>query len=178
MPLVDLVVEDPVWETALPGLSGLVETAARTALIEAGLAPDDFELCLLACDDARIAALNAAFRETERPTNVLSWPAMDLSYPGPAGPKLPPRSPDMPRLMLGDVALAFQTVRFEADSARLPLKDHATHLIVHGVLHLLGYDHAHDAEAERMEALEKRALARIGIRDPYDRAGDVTAPQE
>lgn len=162
--LVDLVVEEPGWEAALPGLAGLAETAARAALHGAGVSPEGREIALLACSDERIAGLNAAFRGKEVPTNVLSWPAADLA---PDVPGLPPKAPPEGLAMLGDVAIALQTTDAEACAASRPLKDHAIHLILHGALHLLGYDHERDADAELMEGIERRELARLGIPDPY-----------
>ena len=106
------------------------------------------ELSILFTDDAAVQKLNAAWRGKDRRTNVLSFPQA-------SGP------------LLGDVILAAGTVRDEAALARKPLEDHMAHLIVHGFLHLVGYDHEADAEAEAMEAVERQALARMGIADPY-----------
>lgn len=165
--LVDLVVEEQGWEELLPELHEAATTGAGLALEAAGLDPDRFTLCVLACDDARIAALNAAFRGKPAPTNVLSWPAFPLA-PERAGapPPLPPAAP-AGRASLGDVAIALGIVTCEAETRGLPLKNHTIHLILHGCMHLLGYDHEHPRDAELMEDLERRALARIGIPDPY-----------
>jgi probable rRNA maturation factor len=152
-PLVDAVIEDPRWERL--GLPALAERAARAALDAAGIAPDACEISLLAADDARIRKLNAAFRGKDAPTNVLSWPAeTDATPPG-------------AKRFLGDLALAFETCLGEAEAAGIAPADHVAHLVVHGVLHLLGMDHATDAEAEAMEALETKTLARLGIANPY-----------
>lgn len=168
--LVDLVVEDPAWTDALPEIEALANTAARLALEGAGLDPARWTLCVLACDDARIAALNQAFRGRAAPTNVLSWPAIPLAPERPgAAPPPPPQAASGPRRMLGDVAIAFQTTRREAQDSAIPLKNHAIHLILHGSLHLLGFDHETDADAKTMEGIETRALARIGVEDPYAR---------
>ena len=172
-PLVDLIVEADDWEQALPGLQTAATQAAELALGEAGLDPDAYSVAVLACDDARIAGLNAEFRGKPSPTNVLSWPAFPLA---PAAPGAPPNRPPVPptgspaagRLPLGDVAIALQTVAREADERGVPLKNHAIHLILHGCLHLLGYDHETPQDAELMEDLERRALARAGIHDPYE----------
>lgn len=172
-PLVDLVVEAEAWERALPDLAEVAETAAGLALRSAGLDPDGHAVALLACDDARIAVLNAEFRGKPAPTNVLSWPAFPLAPPRPgARPPAPPggragRQPGT-RLALGDVAISLETVVKEAEEGGLPLKNHALHLILHGCLHLLGYDHETTADAELMEDLERRALAQAGIPDPYE----------
>lgn len=155
--LVDLVIEEPRWQTA--GLGSIAETAARAALTAAGLDPDRHEISLLGCDDARIATLNAAFRGEARATNVLSWPASDGPTPGPS---------DEP-VFLGDLALAYGTCAREAAAAGIALGDHAAHLVVHGVLHLLGYDHEMEAEADAMEAFETKILASMGLPNPYSR---------
>ena len=160
-PLVELALEEPGWTEALPDLEALASAAVRLALEAAGLDPADWSVAVLACSDTRIAGLNAAFRERAQPTNVLSWPAF--------APPLPPAP--APRTHLGDIAIALGTVSREAHSAGIPLKDHATHLILHGCLHLIGYDHDTDSAADMMEGLERRALARIGIPDPYERGG-------
>lgn len=178
MTTVDLVLEEEAWLDALPELEAVADIAAHAALEAAGLEPERYELCLLACDDARIAALNADFRGRETPTNVLSWPATDLPLPGPEGPQVPLGNPEGPPIALGDVAIALQTVANEARAAALPLKDHTIHLILHGVLHLLGYDHTDDASATVMEGLEIAALGRLGIGNPYDRPGWSGAAQE
>ena len=166
--VLDLVVEAPGWQAALPELGGTAEAAARAALEGAGLAPEAHAIVLLACDDARIAQLNADFRGREAPTNVLSWPAFDLS---PAAPGAPPQAPPSggpgPRLPLGDVAISLETAAREAEERGISLKSHAAHLILHGCLHLLGYDHETEEDAARMEGIETRVLAGLGISNPY-----------
>ncbi len=152
-PLVEVVIEDPRWEAL--DLPALAERAARAALAAAGGDPEGSEIGLLGADDARIAALNAAFRGKAAPTNVLSWPSGE----GPAAPG--------EARFLGDLALAWETCRAEAEAAGIAPADHVTHLVVHGVLHLLGHDHADDAEAEAMEALETKILASLGVANPY-----------
>lgn len=167
-PLVDLIVEAPGWKAALPDLHAVATRAAELALGAADLDPAGFSVSLLACDNARIAALNAGFRGRAAPTNVLSWPAFPLAPAGPgARPPRPPGSSAAGRMPLGDVAIALETVVREAEDRRLPLKNHTMHLILHGCLHLLGYDHERPEDAELMEDLERRALARAGIPDPY-----------
>ncbi len=155
VPLVETLMEEPRWHEA--GLEAIAERAARATLAAVGRDPDRHEIALLACSDARIAGLNADFRGKPQPTNVLSWP--DLDGPAPA--------PDAGRLFLGDIAIAYETCAREAAAAGLPLADHAAHLVVHGVLHLLGHDHVDDAEAEAMEAIETNVLASMGVANPY-----------
>jgi probable rRNA maturation factor len=158
--LVEVVVEDPRWSEA--GVEAVAERAAAAALTAAGRDPELHEIGLLACDDARIAALNAEFRGKPTPTNVLSWPAF-AGQP----PEEPPGLPGEGPLFLGDLALAYDTCLREAEAAGVPLADHVAHLVVHGVLHLLGHDHGDDAEAEAMEDLESKVLARLGVANPY-----------
>jgi probable rRNA maturation factor len=174
--LVELVIEEPAWTEALPEIEALADTAARLALEAARLDPERWTLCLLACDDGRIAGLNRDFRARAAPTNVLSWPAFELApeHPG-EHPAAPPQSAAASRQPLGDVAIALQTTRREAGTSATPLKDHVIHLILHGCLHLLGFDHEAEADAETMEGIETRALARIGVADPYTR-GDAGQP--
>jgi probable rRNA maturation factor len=172
--LVDLVVEEPGWNAALPGIETLAERGAELALGEAGVEPAGYTVCVLACDDARIAGLNAEFRGKAMPTNVLSWPAFDLAPASRGGPPKAPPPPAGPmRQPLGDVAIALQTTRREAAEAAIPLKDHFVHLILHGCLHLLGFDHETDEDAEMMELAEIRALASVGVADPYLRGGEA-----
>ena len=160
--VVEPVVEDPRWEAA--GIAAVAERAARAALVAVARDPELHEIGLLACDDARIAALNADFRGKAVPTNVLSWPAFD-----PPVPEEPPGLPGEGPLFLGDIALAWETCAREAEAAGIPLADHAAHLVVHATLHLLGHDHEEDAAAGTMEAIETKALATMGIADPYSR---------
>ena len=165
-PLVETLIEDDRW-LALD-LPALAERAGVAALAGAGIAPQGFTLCLMACDDPRIAVLNGEFRGKAVPTNVLSWPSEDRAAEVFGDPPPPPEpgNADDP-LHLGDVALAFDTCQREAADQGKSLSDHACHLIVHGVLHLLGYDHEDDADAALMERLEISALATLGIANPY-----------
>ena len=148
-------------------LPSLVERAAGAALAMHGLALQDCELSVLATDDARIAALNGDHRGKPTPTNVLSWPAQELAAPDDGGAPTSPRPDAFGDVPLGDVALAYETCAREAEAAGKPLADHVTHLVVHGVLHLLGYDHVRDADATMMERLEAEILGNLGLDDPY-----------
>ena len=168
--LVELVIEEPAWTEALPEIEALAGTAARLALEASGLDPARWSICVLACDDVRIAQLNGEFRGKAVPTNVLSWPAFELAPKRPGGlPAPPPQGAAGQRRILGDVAIALQATRREAGECATPLKDHVIHLILHGCLHLLGFDHEAEEDAETMEGIETRALARIGVADPYMR---------
>jgi probable rRNA maturation factor len=156
MPLVDAIVEDERWQDV--GVDALAERAARSTLRFLGAEPADHEISLLAADDARLMELNSAFRGRDRPTNVLSWPSGEPVSRGSAG-----KEP----VFLGDLALAYETCRNEASAADRPFGNHVTHLVVHGVLHLLGYDHEDKDEAEAMEDIEVKILASLGVENPY-----------
>ncbi len=119
------------------------------------------ELSLLFTDDASVCAVNSRWRSQDKPTNVLSFPAA------------PVRPGDMPGPMLGDILLALETVSREAVSQDIPFDNHLTHLLVHGFLHLLGYDHADEREACTMEGLETRILAALDLSDPYEHTDPV-----
>ena len=160
-----VVVEDNRWRTV--GLATLAEAALSAVLSHLSLNADASEATIMGCDDARIAALNAEFRGKPSPTNVLSWPSQERRplQPGNA-PSAP--EPDFEGVIeLGDIALSFDTCRAEADAAGKLISAHITHLIVHGVLHLLGYDHETDVDAALMEGIEVKILGNMGHDDPY-----------
>ena len=155
---------DEEWDSSTDW-AGLAEAAARAAIAESafpalGDAPRPVELSVVLTSDEEVRSLNAEWRGKDKPTNVLSFPQAeaddldDVEQPG-------------PELMLGDIVLARETCIREAEDKALPLPAHAAHLLVHGTLHLLGYDHGDDQAAEDMEAREVRALARLGLADPY-----------
>ena len=164
--LTDTLIEDRRWQEA--GLEALAETAARATLTHLGLDPNEWQIALLACDDARIASLNGEFREKPTPTNVLSWPETDLApvTPG-ARPEKPLQGGDEGPAHLGDIAIAYDTCAREAAEQGKPLEAHVSHLVVHGVLHLLGYDHIRDQDATLMETTEAAILGKLGLPDPY-----------
>jgi probable rRNA maturation factor len=143
--MIEIEVEAEGWTTALPDIEAIVETAAKAAL---GTVEGD--VVVLLADDAAVQDLNARFRDKDRPTNVLSFPAAESAFPH-----------------LGDVVLGHAYCAAEAEAQGKTLKDHLSHLVVHGVLHLLGYDHMEDEEAEEMEGEERTILAGLGIADPY-----------
>ena len=173
--LIEIAFEDPRWDAA--GLEPLAQRACAAALRHLGREPALFEISMLACDDARIRTLNAEFRGKDKPTNVLSWPAWDLSAETPGALPEPPEpgTAEDPE-GLGDMALAYETCLREAAEQNKPPLDHVTHLIVHSVLHLLGYDHETDPDAELMEETERSILAQLGIADPYA-TKDLALPQ-
>jgi probable rRNA maturation factor len=151
-PVIDVAVESEGW-ALLESLSELAETALLAAIGESGisLAPNA-EISVLFCDDACIQTLNRQWRGIDKATNVLSFPTGGGAASSP---------------LLGDIVIAFETAAKEAAQAGKLLRDHVAHLLVHGLLHLAGYNHSGEAEAETMEALERAALGRLGIVDPY-----------
>jgi probable rRNA maturation factor len=150
---IDLIVEAGSWPDETD-LLRLVERAVAATLAETGTKGTS-ELSIVFSDDAHIQALNAGWRAQDKPTNVLSFPA----FPPSRGSLMPP--------MLGDIVLAAETVARECALENKPLEHHITHLVIHGLLHLLDHDHETDAEADEMEGIERAALARLAIPDPY-----------
>ena len=158
-PAIDISVEEPAWSAA-GDVDSLARAAVDAALAESGDdLPDEAELSIVLCNDAFIADLNEKWRGLAKPTNVLSFP-VDMDSPA-----------------LGDIVIAYETVAREALDDGKTLRDHLSHMIVHGFFHLLGFDHETDEEAEEMEALEARALAALGIASPFEHAELVTPPQ-
>ena len=164
---IEVIVEDDRWGAV--DLDRLAARAGHAALAHAGLDPDAWELCVLACDDSRIATLNADFRGKPAPTNVLSWPAQERAPETPGARPAPPvvDTPEEEAAFLGDIAIAWETCAREAEAAGREVADHATHLVVHAVLHLLGYDHERDLDATLMETTEVAILGKLGVSDPY-----------
>jgi probable rRNA maturation factor len=154
------------WRRAVPGVSRVAMLAAKAAVAAAGkkgpYGKVGGEIVVVLADDATVRRLNRDYRGEDKPTNVLSFP---LAGGPAAGDEAAP---------LGDVVLALETVLAEAKARGKRARDHTSHLVVHGVLHILGFDHQKDAPARRMEALETRILAGLGIADPY-RARRVAA---
>ena len=161
---ISLNIEDARWATL--EIEALAQRACGASLQHLGIDPQYFEVSLLACDDVRIAGLNAEFRGKPVATNVLSWPAQDRARAG-KHPEKPDVDPNSMAQELGDIAISYDTCVAEALGAGKPVADHVTHLLIHGVLHLLGYDHISDQDAAIMEALEGEVLGKLGISDPY-----------
>jgi probable rRNA maturation factor len=153
---VSIEVEDEAWQ-ALAGLDQLARTAVASALSGAGANGEEREIALLFTSDQSIAEINADWRGKNNPTNVLSFPASS-DMPIPEGEPRP----------LGDIVLSHGVIAREAAEQGKTLHDHTAHLIVHGVLHLLGFDHETDEEAGKMEHLETSILKGLGISDPYE----------
>jgi probable rRNA maturation factor len=157
LPITEVLVVAECWQ-AEPEAEAIIQRAIAAA---AGIADADVgeaELAVMLTDDAGIRTLNSNWRGIDKPTNVLSFEALQPT----AG-----SSPDDAPRMLGDIAIAYQTTRKEADDEQKPFDHHLSHLAVHGFLHLIGYDHENDADAEAMETLEQEILAQLGIPDPY-----------
>ncbi len=153
-PRIEFVETEPRWRRAAPARK-LAREAIAAAAAEAGVTfTRGAEMTVHLVDDAGIRELNRRWRSKDAPTNVLSFPAA-------------PGAKISQARLLGDVFVALQTVEREAAAEGSPLADHFRHLVLHGFLHLIGFDHETPSEAEAMEALETRALARLGVADPY-----------
>jgi probable rRNA maturation factor len=157
LPVSEVLVVADGWQ-AEPDAEAVIHRAIATAaeIVDADLG--EAELAVMLTDDAGMRTLNSNWRGIDKPTNVLSFPALP-----PAGP----RGGDNAPRMLGDIAISYETTRNEADDEQKPFDHHLSHLAVHGFLHLIGYDHEKDDDAEAMEALEQEILAQLGIPDPY-----------
>ena len=154
---IDVVQISPLW-AALPGVEALAERAIRAAAKSSGVAlREGAEVSARLVDDEAIRALNSRWRGANKPTNVLAFPA---ATPG--------KLAEAP--LLGDILVAYETTRREAAEQRLDFGDHVAHLVVHGFLHLVGFDHRNAAEAARMEAREIRILEEMGVANPYAEA--------
>lgn len=160
VPDIDTFVEAGDWATALPDVDALTKRAIEAVCAAVDGVPQGAELSVLLTDDAHIQVLNRDWRGKDKPTNVLSFPGDDAE-------DLPAGAP----VLLGDIALAFETTTLEAEAQEKSLAHHFSHLMVHGMLHLLGFDHETQAEADEMEPLEIEILEALGIASPYpDRA--------
>jgi len=157
IPTTEVIVAADCWQDQ-PDAEAVILRAINAAAEMVDSDVGDAEIAVMLTDDAGIRTLNRNWRGIDKPTNVLSFPALQ-----PTGPREPD---DAPR-MLGDIAISYQTMRKEADEEQKPFAHHLSHLAVHGFLHLVGYDHETDDEAESMEALEQEILAQLGIPDPY-----------
>ncbi|MFA3918556.1 rRNA maturation RNase YbeY [Ruegeria hyattellae] len=170
----DLTLEDTRWGD----LSPLAGRAVAAVLDHLGIAADMCEVSLLACDDVRIAELNAAFRGKATPTNVLSWPSAELASASDGGTPVLPEPDFTGEIALGDIAISYDTCAREAEAVGKGMRDHVTHLVVHGMLHLLGYDHVRDADATLMEGLEIEILGKLGLDNPYNEFAGPDGPRD
>lgn len=157
LPMTEVLVVADGWQSE-PDAEAVIHRAIAAAAEMAGADVGDAELAIMLTDDAGIRTLNLNWRGIDKPTNVLSFPALQPTGAG---------APDDAPRMLGDIAIAFETTRREADDEQKPFDHHLSHLAVHGFLHLIGYDHENDDDAEAMESLETGILAQLGIPDPY-----------
>ncbi|WP_273720060.1 MULTISPECIES: rRNA maturation RNase YbeY [unclassified Bartonella] len=151
---IDIIVESSGWDDEQI-LYNITEKALKTTMHHLSLEDVVSEVSLLFTNDQHMAQINAQWRGKNKPTNVLSFPAFPIKIG------------QIPGLMLGDIIIAQETVLLEAQREGKLFQDHLTHMIVHGVLHLLGYDHETDDEAHRMEKLEREILQKLSIQDPY-----------
>lgn len=152
-PIIDVDVQSPLWD-AEPAAVATVRIAIATAA--AGLSAPG-EVSVLLTDDAAIRDLNREWRGFDNPTNVLAFPAQ----------------PQPPQALLGDIVIAYETLKRESEMEKTPFLHHLAHLAVHGFLHLMGYDHQTDSQADAMEGLERDILARLDIADPYHETGNA-----
>jgi probable rRNA maturation factor len=162
IPEITATIEDGEWQRLVPDVAARAQTVVRTTL--ALLWPDlpDVGVAVVLTNDRTIQSLNREWREADKPTNVLSFPATDTK----AGTRPEPEFPGGP-LELGDIVVALETCARESEEQQIPLTHHLTHLVVHGTLHLLGYDHMEEHEAETMERLETEILSRLEVPTPY-----------
>ena len=151
--IADIVVDADCW-AGEPDAEAIVQRAIASAAAKTGVSTSGGEVAIMLTDDAAIRTLNRDWRALDKPTNVLSFPAAEQG--GGDGPR-----------MLGDIAIAYETVRREASDEGKTFANHLSHLAIHGFLHLIGHDHENDDEAEAMESLERDILAALGIPDPY-----------
>lgn len=156
----DILIDAPGWTASFDDIEGLCQRATGAALAAAAPHRRDHALSVLFTDDATMRRLNASYRGQDKATNVLSFPA-DADD---GGVNIQGREPRL----LGDIAIGLEAVLREAEDEGKPPADHVCHLIVHGTLHLLGYDHVDDTEAHVMERLEAQVLAGLGVPDPYE----------
>jgi probable rRNA maturation factor len=153
LPITEVLVVATCWQTE-PDAHAVIQRAIAAAAEAVDAGVGEAELAVMLTDDSGIRTLNKNWRGIDKPTNVLSFPALK-----PEGARKPGDAPPM----LGDIAIAYETMRREAE----PFDHHLSHLAVHGFLHLVGYDHENDRDAEEMESLETEILAQLGIPDPY-----------
>ena len=157
LPITEVLVVADCWQNETD-VEAVIERAIAVAaeMVDADIG--QAELAVMLTDDGGIRTLNKNWRGLDKPTNVLSFPALQLTTER--------SSQDAPR-MLGDIAIAYETTRREADDEQKRFDHHLSHLAIHGFLHLIGYDHEKDQDAETMETLEREILAQLDIPDPY-----------
>ena len=160
---IDVAIEDPRWESVAPDLEAFVIRAVEAGLAVAPAPPEGpVEISILRATDAVVQDLNRTWRGKDKPTNVLSFPMVQPDLLATVS-----QNSDDGELLLGDIVLAHGVCAREAAERGIAVGDHFTHLVVHGTLHLLGYDHMTDDEGDAMEEIERAALADLGVADPY-----------
>ena len=159
---VDLIVEDARWKRL--NLFSIANAAFHETLSQLNLRSENFICCILACSSEKIKGLNAQFRGKNNYTNVLSFPSKAENYDTKSSLKFKANADP---LELGDIAIAYDVCKKEADVSKIKFEDHVYHLIIHSVLHLLGYDHEEEINAAEMEKIEVQVLANLGISNPY-----------
>ncbi|HVI52445.1 MAG TPA: rRNA maturation RNase YbeY [Candidatus Sulfotelmatobacter sp.] len=162
-PEIIVSIEAGPWADKIAGIEERCQRVAAIALSTGAALCEDLpleraELSLVLADDSMVRTLNGQYRGQDKPTNVLSFAALDDEDA--------PETEDGP-LLLGDVIIAYETTAAEAEAEGKTLSDHLSHLVIHGVLHLLGFDHMEEDEAQEMEGLESSILGMLGIADPY-----------
>ena len=161
---IEVVLEDNRWETLDVG--DLASTGFVSVMKYFELNPETFEVEMLACDDHRISELNSDFRGIEKSTNVLSWPSVDRS-PKSKG-QFPPKMAPCSESFLGDIAISYDTCLREVQVSERKVEHYVSHLIVHAMLHLMGFSHENDTDAVLMETIEVEILGKMGIDSPYE----------
>ena len=159
---VDLIIEDARWEPL--NLLQIANTAFKETLSQLNIRSENFICSVLACSNEKIKDLNAQFRGKNISTNVLSFPSTSKIYEIVSGPKF---ETNVDPFELGDIAIAYEVCKKEADISKIDFEDHVYHLLIHSVLHLLGYDHEEEKNAAEMEKIEVQVLAKLGIINPY-----------
>ena len=156
------------WDVSVFGLTQIEKAVDAAVRVAGNIALSDppvpISVSVKLSGNEELHALNREWRDKDKPTNVLSFPMLDEDEIE----AIQAGDFTAPEIMLGDVILAYGVCSAEAEEKGVPLADHATHLVIHGMLHLLGHDHIEDGEAETMEALEVKALASLGLHNPYD----------
>ena len=159
---VDLIMEEARWKTL--NLLEIANAAFKETLSHFNMRSENFICCILACNSKKIKGLNAQFRGKNNSTNVLSFPSTHEIYEVISISKFEPASDPFE---LGDIAIAYEVCKKEADISNIDFEDHVYHLIIHSVLHLLGFDHEEEKNAAEMEKIEVQVLAKLGINNPY-----------
>ena len=159
----EIIIRDKKWKYELPNIESICKISAGVAFEAVKKTEAMYEVALVLCDDDFITALNKRYRNIDSPTNILSFPSNSIN-PADTGFI---NEPEMQTLMLGDIAIAREIVVHEARELEISLEDHLRHLIIHGLLHLLGYSHETDHDAIAMESLETSLLGEMGVGDPY-----------